>query len=384
MFKFTVNHLDSSSRARTGVLETPHGLIKTPVFMPVGTRASVKTLSQDELMALDPEIILANTYHLYLRPGSELIQKMGGIHKWMNWNKPLLTDSGGYQVFSLGQGKRKGTNGPLVKIREDGVEFRSHLDGSKHFLTPERVIEIEHQIGADIIMAFDECAPGTADHAYAKKAMERTHRWLLECKQKHEQLQANSTQQQALFPIIQGVTYKDLRIESTKFCADINLPGIAIGGLSVGEERQQMYEILETIAEYLPNEKPRYLMGVGTPEDILEGIERGIDMFDCVHVTRMSRHGSFYTINGAKHITNAEYKEDPAPLETSCTCYSCKNHSKSYIRHLVMEQEILGARLMTIHNLHFLLELMRKIRTSIENSQFISFKQNFLNIFSAK
>lgn len=389
MFDFEVKQTDPGSQARTGNFTTPHGVIQTPVFMPVGTLATVKTLSPDEVKQAGAQIILANTYHLYLRPGHELIQKMGGLHKWSGWDGPILTDSGGYQVFSLGEGKKEGRNPNKssqknVKILENGVEFRSHLDGSKHFLTPEKVMEIEQALGADIIMAFDECAPHSSDHAYAKVAMERTHDWVMKCQTTHQKLQKKrGAPKQALFPIIQGVIYDDLRIESTKFCAALDLPGIAIGGLSVGEERETMYHILETIHPHLPENKPRYLMGVGTPQDLLEGVERGVDMFDCVDVTRISRHANFYTSEGRFHIKNAGYKADPEPLQKGCTCYTCQKFSRSYLRHLVTENETLGARLLTIHNLHFLLDLMSKIRENITAGTFKKFKRTFLKKFQS-
>lgn len=385
MFKFTETHKDPHCRARTGSFETPHGIIQTPVFMPCGTLATVKTLSPDELNNLGgdigAEIILANTYHLYLRPGHELIAKMGGLHKWMAWDKPILTDSGGYQVFSLGRGKKAGKS--LVKIKEDGVEFRSHLDGSKHFLTPEKVMEIENALGADIIMAFDECAPADSTQKYAREAMERTHKWALQCKAAHQKIQKKSKTKQALFPIIQGVIYDDLRIESTKFATELDLPGVAIGGLSVGEDRQVMYHILETIYPYFPQNKPRYLMGVGTPRDLFEGVERGVDMFDCVHVTRMSRHACFYDLEGRKHLKNQSYKEDPTPLLENCSCYTCSKFNKSYIRHLMMENEMLGSRLLTIHNLHFLVNLMHEIRKEIAKGTFLEYKKNFFSKFKS-
>ncbi len=387
MFKFTVTHEDTNSLARTGVFETPHGLIQTPIFMPCGTLATVKTLSPDELNNLGDgigaEIILANTYHLYLRPGHELIAKMGGLHKWMAYDKPILTDSGGFQVFSLGGKKTEKGTKSLIKIKEDGVEFRSHLDGSKHFLTPEKVMEIEHALGADIIMAFDECAPADSSQKYARTAMERTHDWALKCKKAYENIQKDSPTKQALFPIIQGVIYDDLRIESTKFATELDLPGVAIGGLSVGEERAVMYHILETIHPFYPKNKPRYLMGVGTPRDLFEGIERGVDMFDCVHVTRMSRHACFYDLDGRQHLKNNRYKEDPKPLLENCSCYTCSRFSKSYIRHLMMENEMLGARLLTIHNLHFLLNLMHEIRKEIEQGTFVNYKKNFFTRFKS-
>jgi queuine tRNA-ribosyltransferase len=383
MFTFTLKSKDKTTLARTGEFSTPHGIIKTPVFMPVGTLGTVKTLSPDELESLGAEIILANTYHLYLRPGHELIKKLGGLHKWTSWNKPMLTDSGGFQVFSLGAGKKNDSTPSIVKIFDDGVEFRSHLDGSKHFFTPEKVMEIEHDLGADIIMAFDECAPHDSSHEYAKMALQRTHHWAEKCKKAYLKLQKNAETPQALFPIVQGVIYDDLRVESTKFCAELDLPGIAVGGLSVGEEREKMYHILETIHPHYPENKPRYLMGVGTPKDLFEGIERGIDMFDCVHITRLSRHASFYDHEGRKHLKNNSYWGDPTPLQPGCKCYTCSKFNKSYLRHLVMEGEMLGARLLTIHNLHFLLHLMREIRSAIEAGNFQSFKENFFRTFSA-
>lgn len=345
--------------------------------MPVGTLATVKSVSPDELHQLGADIILANTYHLYLRPGEALIKKMGGLHKWMNWNKPILTDSGGFQVFSMG----KSSLG--VKIKDDGVEFRSHHDGSKHFLSPEKAIQIQHNLGADIIMAFDECAPVDKEKKYVVAAMQRTHDWLIRCRKEHENLEKKKTKQapQALFPIIQGGTHEDLRIASTQFICSMDWPGIAIGGLSVGETKAEMYHAIETIHPYLPEEKPRYLMGVGTPEDLLECVERGIDMFDCVLPTRMSRHGAFWDTKGRQNIRNAQYSSDNTSLQKNCQCYTCKNFSKSYLRHLLQEGEILGHRLMTIHNLHFLLDLMSKIRDAIAKGDFSKFKKAFLRNF---
>ncbi|MEK7544917.1 MAG: tRNA guanosine(34) transglycosylase Tgt [Patescibacteria group bacterium] len=374
-FKFTIKSKSKTGYSRTGVLQTPHGQIHTPVFMPVGTLGAVKTLSPDEVKSLGAEIILANTYHLHLRPGEKFIKKMGGLHEWTNWDRPMLTDSGGFQVFSLEN---------MRKITQEGVEFKSHIDGTKLFLTPEKVMQIEHDLGADIIMAFDECAAGDSSHAYAKEAMQRTHDWVLRCKKEHEKLEkkrGTTTSPQALFPIIQGVTFADLRIESTKFMSDLNLPGIAIGGLSVGEEKEKMYGTLETIAPHLPEEKPRYLMGVGSPEDLLEGVDRGIDMFDCVMPTRIARHGAFWTQHGRNQIKNAEFRTSSQPLMKNCQCYSCKNFSASYIRHLFVENEILAHRLITIHNLAFLLDLMKNIRTEIEKGTFQTFKKKFLKKF---
>lgn len=387
MFKYTIKNKSTDCLARTGTFKTPHGNIQTPVFMPVGTKATVKTLSSSDLEDLNAEIILANTYHLFLRPGEQLIKKMGGLHKWMNFNGPILTDSGGFQVFSLGTQKNyseKRGRKTSVKIDENGVEFSSHLDGSKHYLTPERVMQIEHDLGADVIMAFDECAPADSTKEYFKKAMKRTHDWVLKCDKEHQKLNKKQTHQQALFGIVQGGVFKDLRAESAKFINEQNFPGIAIGGLSVGETKEEMAEMIEAVIPHLDEQKPRYLMGVGTPEDLYEGIERGIDMFDCVHPTRMARHGSFWTENGRFNIKTEQFKEDQNPLQPECTCFSCQNHSRSYIRHLVHEQEILGLRLMTIHNLHFLLNLMHKIRTSIEEDTFIKSKKDFLKKFTQK
>ena len=378
MFEFDITHQDENSRARAGIFKTPHGPINTPVFMPVGTLATVKTLSKEDLESIGAEIILANTYHLYLRPGEDLIEKMGGLHKWMNWNKPLLTDSGGFQVFSLAQNEK------MVKISDEGVEFRSHLDGSKHFFTPEKAIQIQHKLGADVIMAFDECAPvKNTDKQYVKEAMKRTHKWINQCVNEHVRLESLKQEKppQALFPIIQGGIYEDLRIESTKFMNETNLPGIAIGGLSVGETKNEMYGTLEHIHPYLPKNKPRYLMGVGTPEDLLECTERGIDMYDCVLPTRISRHGAFWDEKGRQNLRNEEHKTSSLPLQSKCDCHTCKNYSRSYLRHLIVEKEILGMRLLTVHNLYFLLNLMRQIREAIKENRLVDFKKSFLKDF---
>lgn len=374
-FQFKILHASRTGYSRTGILQTPHGKIHTPVFMPVGTLGAVKTLSPDEVKSLGAEIILANTYHLHLRPGEKFIKKMGGLHTWTNWDRPMLTDSGGFQVFSLEN---------MRKITQEGVEFKSHIDGSKKFLTPEKVIQIEHDLGADIIMGFDECAAGDSSHTYAKEAMQRTHDWVVRCKREHLKLEKKRNSEsapQALFPIIQGVTFADLRIESAKFMSSLDLPGIAIGGLSVGEEKEKMHEMLEVIAPHLPKEKPRYLMGVGSPEDLLEGVDRGIDMFDCVMPTRIARHGAFWTMSGRNQIKNAEFRTSSKPLMKNCQCYTCKNFCASYVRHLFTENEILAHRLITIHNLHFLLDLMRNIRNEIEKETFQTFKKKFLQKF---
>lgn len=378
VFHFKVQK--KSGLARTGMIKTSHGVIHTPVFMPVGTKGTVKTLSKDDLKKLKAEIILANTYHLYLRPGEKIIKKFKGLHKWMNWNRPILTDSGGYQVFSLAQEKGYSVSCPVkttVKIDDNGVEFRSHIDGSKHYFTPEKAIKIQQDLGADIIMAFDECAPAESSKEYFREAMQRTHNWLLQCQKAHKK----NAKKQALFGIVQGGLYKDLRLESAKFVNNLNFVGNAIGGLSVGESKEKMLEMLEVVVPHLNPKKPRYLMGVGTPEDLLECVDRGIDMFDCVHPTRIARHGAFWTDEGHFSIRTKKFKTDKAPLQKNCQCETCKNYSRSYLRHLIFESEILGLRLMTIHNLHFLLNLMRKIRKHIEKNTFKKFKHNFLKKF---
>ena len=387
MFKFTIKKDQKNSQARTGVFTTPHGKIHTPIFMPVGTRATVKTLTPEELKELNTEIILSNTYHLMLRPGEKTVKKMGGLHKWMNWDRPILTDSGGFQVFSLGNKDGTKQTKSLVKITEEGVEFRSHIDGTKYFITPEKATKIQHDLGADIIMAFDECAPGTSTKEYFQKAMTRTHNWLERCKKEHNKLEEKKTKSkatnkpnpQALFGIIQGGTNAQLRIESAKFIASQDLPGNAIGGLAVGESKDKMYKAIDLVVPHLPKNKPRYLMGVGTPEDLLEAVDRGIDMFDCVLPTRLARHAAFWDKTGLKHIKNQKFKHDPNPIQPKCECYTCKNYSKSYIHHLMKEGELLGHRLMTIHNIHFLLNLMQQIRNHIEKGTFTSFKKKFLS-----
>ncbi len=359
--------------ARIGKLTTPHGTIETPVFMPVGTKATVKSMKPEDLKAIGSQIILANTYHLYLRPGHKLIEKMGGLHSFMNWDGPILTDSGGFQVFSLGaefdqrSALPKGTvpQKNLVKITDEGVEFRSILDGSKHFFSPKKVMEIEHALGADIIMAFDECAPYGASRDYAKQAMERTHRWVLACKKEHAKLLKKSGKKQALFPIIQGGMFKDLRIESAKFMADLDLPGIAIGGLAVGEPRVKTWAMVDAILPYLQKNKPRYIMGIGTPEDITEAVKRGIDMFDCVLPTRLGRHGSAFTKEGIMHVTNAKNRLSKKPLDPNCDCYVCKNYSLSYLRHLVLEKEMLGLHLLSYHNIAYLTNLVQDLKKRI-------------------
>ena len=356
--------------ARLGRLHTPHGVIETPIFMPVGTQATVKAMTPEELKEIGSQIILSNTYHLYMRPGHDLIERAGGLHKFMNWDKPILTDSGGFQVFSLG---------PLRKIKEEGVEFRSHLDGSKHFLSPEKATEIQNALGSDIIMAFDECAPCPADRQYVKNSLERTTRWLERCKAAHKY-----PEKQALFGIVQGGMYKDLREQSAKEITAIDLPGYAIGGLSVGEPKDMMYEVLDYTVPLLPEDKPRYLMGVGSPDDLLEGVLRGIDMFDCVLPTRIARNGTAMTSQGKVVVRNASYAEDFTSLDPECDCYTCKNYTKAYLRHLIKCNEILGARLLTIHNLRFLLKMMENVREAIKEDRLLDYKKDFFEKYYGK
>nr|WP_313964433.1 tRNA guanosine(34) transglycosylase Tgt [uncultured Peptostreptococcus sp.] len=356
--------------ARLGRLHTPHGVIETPIFMPVGTQATVKAMTPEELKEIGSQIILSNTYHLYMRPGHDLIERAGGLHKFMNWDKPILTDSGGFQVFSLG---------PLRKIKEEGVEFRSHLDGSKHFLSPEKATEIQNALGSDIIMAFDECAPYPADRQYVKNSLERTTRWLERCKAAHKY-----PEKQALFGIVQGGMYKELREQSAKEITAIDLPGYAIGGLSVGEPKDMMYEVLDYTVPLLPEDKPRYLMGVGSPDDLLEGVLRGIDMFDCVLPTRIARNGTAMTSQGKVVVRNASYAEDFTSLDPECDCYTCKNYTKAYLRHLIKCNEILGARLLTIHNLRFLLKMMENVREAIKEDRLLDYKKDFFEKYYGK
>lgn len=355
-------HEDKNSMARLGKITTLHGNIDTPIFMPVGTQATVKAMTPDELKEMETQIILANTYHLYLRPGSELIAEAGGLHKFMNWDKPILTDSGGFQVFSLSD---------LNEITEEGVYFRSHLDGSRHFISPEKSMEIQMDLGADIVMAFDECPPYPADYDYLKTSLERTVRWAVRSKK------AMTSEKQSLFGIIQGGIYRDLREESVRSMVEIGFPGYAIGGLSVGEEKEKMYEVLDYTTPIMPRDKSRYLMGVGTPEDLIEGVKRGIDMFDCVMPTRIARHGTVFTSHGRITVRNAEYERDFTPLDHDCDCYVCKNYTRGYIRHLIRRNEILGIRLTTYHNLYFLLNLMKEIRKAVKNDQFSQLRDDF-------
>lgn len=368
-FKFELLYKSKENSARSGKLTTPHGIIETPVFMPVGTQATVKTLTSKELIELNTEIILGNTYHLYLQPGLEVINEAKGLHSFMDWHGPILTDSGGFQVFSLQA---------LRDITDEGIVFRSHIDGSPHFFSPRKAIEIQMALGSDIIMPLDECIPYPCKHKEAVKALERTTKWAKICK---ETLPDDS--KQTLFGIVQGGMYKDLRKRSALELLEIGFPGYSIGGLSVGESKDIMLDVLEETVPHLPENKPRYLMGVGTPEDFFYCIERGVDMFDCVFPTRISRNGSAFTSGGKINIKNARFNKDFSPLDKDCDCYTCKHHTKAYIRHLFKADEILGPRLMTYHNLHFILTLIRKIRKAIKEVTFREYKKSFLDKYLA-
>ena len=364
---FKVIEKDGETKARRGRLTMPRGIVETPVFMPVGTAATVKAVKPDDVKELGAQIILANTYHLYLRPGHEIIERAGGLHRFMGWDGPILTDSGGFQVFSLAS---------LGKITEEGMEFASHIDGSRHLLSPEKSIEIQQALGSDIIMAFDECVPYPADRDYVEKSVSRTTRWLQRCKEAH-----NDIERQSLFGIMQGGMYGDLRRQSAEQIMELDLPGYAIGGLSVGEPKDLMYEILDECAVRLPADKPRYLMGVGSPDALLEGVALGVDMFDCVLPTREARHGRAMTRDGSVNLRNTKYSKDFTPLDEECSCYCCANFTKSYLRHLVMAKEILAATLISIHNLSFLTDLMDGARKAIEtgNSAFTEYKAKTLS-----
>lgn len=356
-------HECKQTGARRGVIHTPHGDIQTPVFMPVGTQATVKSMTPEELKEVNAQIILSNTYHLFLRPGHELVKEAGGLHNFMHWDRPILTDSGGFQVFSLGK---------LRKITEEGVEFQSHLDGSKKFLSPEKAMEVENALGSDIMMAFDECCPYPSTYEYTKKSMERTTRWAKRCKEAHKR-----PEDQGLFGIIQGGFYEDLRKKSAEDLIELDFPGYAIGGISVGEPKEKFIEILQYTAPLMPKDKPRYLMGVGTPDYLIEAAIAGIDMCDCVLPTRIARHGTALTSHGKLVVRNATYEHDFTPLDLECDCYACKNYTRAYIRHLVKANEILGIRLLSIHNIKFLTNLMDKVRIEIENDNLGSFRDEF-------
>lgn len=352
MFEFTITA--NNNRARTGIFRTPHGDLLTPVFAPVGTQATVKTLTPEHLKNVNASLVLSNTYHLYLRPGDELVRDMGGLHKFMQWHQPMLTDSGGFQVFSLAQTR---------KIDEDGVTFKSHIDGSTHRFTPEKSIAIQENLGADIIMAFDECSDPN-DHIYSKIAMERTHRWA------ERSVRAKTRTDQALFGIVQGGVQPDLRAESAQFIASLDTPGIAIGGLSVGETKEQMHAMLDIVTPLLPENKPRYLMGVGTPEDLINGVLRGIDIFDCVLPTRLARHHSAFAPEGRLNLMNATFNHDERPVDETCDCYTCQTFTRAYIRHLIIAKELLAGTLLSIHNLRALIRLMEQIRVYIAEGVF--------------
>ena len=358
-FSFTLQaKLD---RARAAIFHTPHGDLLTPVFAPVGTQGTVKSVTPAQLHELGATLVLANTYHLYLRPGDDLVAQLGGLHRFMDWQQPLLTDSGGYQVFSLADSR---------KIDEDGVSFKSHIDGSTHRLTPEKSIAIQENLGADIIMAFDECAP-PSDRSYNERALARTHAWAERC------LHAKQRTDQALFGIVQGGVFPDLRKQSAQFITSLGFPGHAIGGLSVGETKDEMHAMLEVVDAELPEDKPRYLMGVGSPEDLVNGVLRGVDIFDCVLPTRLARHNTAITRQGKLNLVNAAYQQDQAPIDLACHCYTCQHFTRAYLRHLVLAKEMLAATLLSIHNLHTLLQLMRGLRQSILEGSLTSFAAAF-------
>lgn len=361
-FRFDLLKKGAKTGARRGKIHTPHGIVETPVFMPVGTQGTVKAMTPEQLEHLGVEMILGNTYHLYLRPGHELIRELGGLHQFSGWRKPILTDSGGYQVFSLGD---------LRKITEDGVKFQSHIDGSYHFLTPELSVEIQEALGADIIMCFDECPPYPESYDYVRNSLDLTLRWAKRCKT------AKRREESALFGIIQGGMFADLREKAAKEISEIEFDGYAIGGLSVGESKQLMYEMVEASVPHMPEGSPRYLMGVGTPEDLVECVGRGVDMFDCVMPTRNARNGSLFTSFGKVVIKNSRYERDEGPIDENCGCYTCRNFSRAYLRHLYMSREILASVLNTIHNIYYYLSLMRNIRKAIDTDRFEHFKKEF-------
>jgi queuine tRNA-ribosyltransferase len=357
------------NNARAGTLETPHGTVHTPVFMPVGTHSAVRTLTWPQVAETGAEIVLSNSYHLYLRPGHELVERAGGLHQWMNWHKPILTDSGGFQVFSLAKHR---------DITPEGVYFKDIVDGKKHFMGPKESMRIQNALGADIIMAFDECPPGAVEYDYAKKSLEMTNRWLETCFEHHAR-----PLEQALFPIVQGSVYEDLRVKSVEFVSQMPAYGFAIGGVSVGETKMQMNQVVSFTAPLMPQDKPRYLMGVGTPEDLLEGIKHGIDMFDCVMPTRVARHGSFFTPNGKKIIRNLEYREAFTPLVEGCGCYTCQNHTAAYIRHIYRMGETTAAALISIHNIYTLVELAKEARRQIIAGTFHRFYEESMTQLGA-
>ncbi len=366
-FKFEVIHTCKQSGARTGILHTPHGSVLTPMFMPVGTLASVKFISPEELKEMGSQVILSNTYHLWLRPGEKIVEKAGGLHKFMNYDGPILTDSGGFQVFSLADTRQ---------IKEEGVHFKSHLNGDALFLSPEKAIEIQNSLGADIIMSLDECPAYPSTHAYMKDSVDRTTRWAKRGKEHHK------NENQMLFGIVQGGEYEDLRERSAKALVDLDFPGYSIGGTSVGESKEVMYKMIDYAIKHLPLEKPRYLMGVGTTDAILEGVLRGVDMFDCVLPTRIARHGTIMSSHGRINITNKKFEEDFTALDHECDCYTCKNYTRAYLRHLVKCNEGLGMRLLSIHNLRFLLKLSEDIRLAINEDRFLDFKNELFEKYN--
>ncbi|HWP82834.1 MAG TPA: tRNA guanosine(34) transglycosylase Tgt [Bacteroidota bacterium] len=366
--RFTL--LETDDRARAGVLETSHGVIDTPLFMPVGTQGSVKAIEQRELLEIGAQIILGNTYHLYLRPGTEIIAKAGGLHRFMNWEKPILTDSGGYQVFSLTD---------LRRIEEEGVTFRSHLDGSQHTFTPEKVVQIQRILGSDLIMVLDECTPFPCEEAYARKSNELTIRWAERCRNEFEASAPHYDHSQALFGIVQGSVYPNIREKSARSLVSMDFHGYAIGGLAVGEPVETMYRMVDVVEPMLPIDKPRYLMGVGTPENLLKAISRGMDMFDCVMPTRNGRNAMLFTRFGPVNIKNAVYKDDFTPVDESCSCYTCRTFTRAYLRHLFQAKEILALQLATIHNLNFYLWLMREARQAILEHRFSQWKEEMLH-----
>ena len=381
---FTLNHQDKTTHARAGVIKTDHGEIQTPCFMPVGTQATVKTLDSSDLINLDAPIILGNTYHLHLRPGEDLIDKAGGLHKFMNWNRPILTDSGGFQVFSLGLQKEASGQGGLTKIDDDGVSFQSHIDGSKHRFTPEIAIEIQQKLGADIIMAFDECTPDQAPLEYAQEAMFRTHAWAKKSLNQHQKDSKHHGYQQYLFGIIQGANHEGLRKQSAEFITSLDFDGIAVGGESIGYNMEATEKILQWVHPYLPEDKPHYAMGVGLdPADLLKVIAQGVDMFDCVAPTRLARHGMLFVNEKnqeGKHrlnIKNSQFSADFSPIDKTCDCYTCQNHTRAYIHHLFDAEEMTAMRLSSLHNLRFMINLMKNAREAIVNGNFKKFVEKF-------
>jgi len=369
--KYDLLKNEKNTKARNGLLHTNYGTFETPMFMPVGTLANVKTLVPEELKEAGSAVILSNTYHLWLRPGEDIVDKAGGLHKFMNYDGPILTDSGGFQVFSLAKNKKK-------DIVEEGVHFKSHLDGRPLFLTPELSIEIQNKLDSDIAMSFDECIPFPASYEYAKASTERTLRWA------KRGLDTHKNEMQSLFGIVQGGEYEDLRKYSAEETVKMNFDGYSIGGTSVGEDKETMYKMVDYGIKYLPEDKPRYLMGVGDPIDIIEGVIRGVDMFDCVLPTRLARHGNAFTRNGRINFNNAKYKEDFTKVDDTCDCYTCKNYTKAYIRHLIVSDEALGGRLLSIHNIRFLIKLTEELRESIKNDNILEYRENFIKEYENK